>query len=731
MYVIGLEKIGEGVFGEKIAKLSGMLKERLPIPEGFVINREGFEFFLKKNKLEERIERKLENLDVDDYGKLMEVSSEIKEMFLASQIPERLKKDITEGYDSFLVRKEAKSVGGAALDFIRAGRENIYVSVRVSPATSHGSSFPGLFDTFLNISGQKGLFEAIKLSFASLYSPRAIFYRKKKGFESECLGGLVVQRMVDSEKSGVILNYKDSVVIEGSWGFGNSLSYGLVSPDRYLLDGYSGEIRESRVGRKVWMYKKDDLTGKTVKEVVVREKMEEQILGEREMEKIFELHKRVSDHYSGGQIVEWAIERGRIYLLQVRSLPETKESGPNEEGGEYLKGYGISEGFGKGPIRMINNTGDFERIGGGDVIATKILSPELIPFLGKAGGMVSEYGSLGSSISLVCREMGIPCVTEIDISQFSDNQMVSVDGAKGGVYYLKSDAPDLDQDLRIGRLEGVNATEVKLNFDLSMPFDFERVSDGIGLLTSEGLFANQNPVYIAKTNPEELLNVLMGMESIARNVYPKTVWYRSYSSLGDEINPILGMRGVRKSLEDPDMLKCEIETLKRLYSKGLNNVGILLSFISSVSEFRAAKQFIPFSLKLGIEVSIPSTALEIESFCKEGLNLVSINLPELTQLTTGVDRSNANISHLYSELNPAVMRLIESVVRACKHYNVEVSVSLERYDPDVIEKLVRIGVNSVSLSPEYVEEAKSLVSRTEKRMLLEKFRDKGDFEIVS
>jgi pyruvate,water dikinase len=244
------------------------------------------------------------------------------------------------------------------------------------------------------------------------------------------------------------------------------------------------------------------------------------------------------------------------------------------------------------------------------------------------------------------------------------------------------------------------------------------------------MFVNQNPVYLAKTNPEDLLNVLMGIESVARNVYPKTVWYRSYSPMGDEINPILGMRGVRKTLEEPEMLRCEIEALKRLYSKGLNNVGVILSFISSVSEFRAAKSFIPFSLKLGVEVSIPSTALEIESFCKEGLNLVSINLPELAQLTLGVDRTNANISHLYSESNPAVMKLIESVVRVCKHYNVEVSVYLERYNPEVIEKLVRIGVNSISLNPEYSEEAKSLVSRTEKRMLLEKFKD-GEFEIVS
>lgn len=731
MYVTSLEKTEGEASGEKAKKISDMLKERLPVPGGFVISREGFELFLKNNSLEERIAKALENLDVDDYNGLKEVSSEIKEMFLASQIPESLKNEILEGYDSFLIRKEAKSVGGAALDFIRAGRDNIYVSVRISAVTSADSSFPGLFDTFLNVSGQKGLFEAMKLAWASLYSQRAIYYRNKKGIPNESLGGILIQRMIDSEKSGVILSERGSVVIEGSWGLGTSLAYGLVSPDRYSLDGYSGDIQDKKIGKKVWMYRRDSISSKTVKESVTREKISEHLLDEREIAKIFELYKRVSDHYDQDQIVEWAIERGRAYLLQVRSSPESKENEFEEEEGECLEGFAISNGFGKGPVRMITNTGDFERIGNGDVIVTKVLSPELIPFLGKAEGMISEYGGTGSSVSLICKEMGVPCASEIDVSQFSENQMVSVNGTKGEVWFLKEiETPGFGGDLGIGRLEGVNATEVKLNFDLSMPFDFEKNVDGIGLLTSDGVFANQNPLYLAKTNPEDLLNALMGMESIARNLYPKTVWYRNYSSVGDEVNPILGVRGVRKSLEDPEMLKCEIETIKRLYSKGLNNVGILLSFVSSVSEFRAAKQFIPFSLKLGVEISIPSTALEIESFCKEGLNLVSINLPELTQLTLGVDRGNANVSHLYSESNPAVMKLIESVVRVCKHYNVETSVSLDRYDPNVIEKLVNIGVNSVSLDPEYAEEAKSLVSRTEKRIILEKLRDKGDFEIV-
>ena len=728
MYVVWLENAAEEEYGEKARLLSVLTRERMPVPEGFVITREGFEFFLKKNNLRERIENLIENLDVDDYKKLREVSREIRNMFIASHIPDTLKKEIVEGYEGFLIRKEAKSIGGPALDFIRAGRDNIYVAVRVS-GFSRNSSLPGLFDTFLGVSGQRGVLDSVKLAWASLYSPRAIFYRRKRGIEGDGLGCLIIQRMVDPEKSGVAMSVGGSVMIEGSWGFGNSLSYGLVSPDRYVLDSYSGEIRERKIGKKVWMYRRDGMTGKIAKECVMREKINGEILDEKETGKIFEVYKRVSECCGGEQVMEWAIERGRIYVLQARSLPRKNmtENIPDEEG-ERIEGYGVSGGSGKGPVRIIMNTDDFGKIGNGDIIATKILSPELVPFLGKATGVISEYGGLGSSVSLMCREMGIPCVTEIDISRFSDNQIISVSGEKGSVYCLSSEIGETDTSINIGRFEGVTATEVKLMIDLSNPSGYLKDADGIGLLTSEGVFREQDPVYMARSNPENVLSVLLGMESVAREAYPKTVWYRSYSRGVNEVSPLLGARGVRRSLEEPEMLKCEIEALKRLYSKGLNNVGIILPFVSSLSEFRTVKQLIPFSLKLGIEVSVPSAALEIESFCKEGLNLVSVNLPELAQLTLGVDRGDSRVSHLYSETNPAVMKLIEGIVRACRKYNIETSVSIERYDPDVVEKLVRAGVTSISVSPDYLNEAKSLVSRIEKRMLLEKMRDA---EIVS
>lgn len=722
----GLEKTDRTV-GEKALRLSEMLKERMPVPPGFVINSDGFELFLKKNQLEERISSLLEELDIDDYRRLTEVSNEIKGMFENSEIPENLKDEISSAYESLLVSREAKEVGGAALDFIKAGREQTNVAVRSSPMTSPDSSFAGQMESFLNVQGLGSLLESVKFCWSSLYTPRAIYYRKKKGFSDLALAGVIVQRMVNSEKSGSTLCEDSKVLVEGTWGLGNGISNGVVLPDVYTLERETGEELEKKIGVKSWIYTKDPLSGKTKKEAVLREKINAQLLDSEEVEKIFEMYKKVSSFYAQPQLIEWGIERGKVFLLQTRSVAWREGERTDMEGEPLTEGLNVSQGSGKGGVKIISNTGDFERIEEGDILATKILSPELFPFFGKISGIVSDYGGFASNLSLMCREFGLPCVTGVDTSSLNDGQNIRITNGK----LYSAEQPAVGENDLEGR--GVTATEIKVNLDFSREFDFEKEVDGVGLLKPEDLFAGTDPFSLSKANPEELVGMFHKIGSFAKKFYPKTVWYRSFSVRSDEVegewrekNPLLGWRGIRRSLEEPDILRCEIEAIRRLYSQGLNNIGIILSFVTSVEEFRSAKQLIPFSLKLGVEVCTPSSALDIESFCREGVNNVMINLPELTQLTLGVDRTNAKVSSIYSESDASVMKLVEDMVRICKNHNVEVSVYLERYDPYVLEKLIRAGVSSISLDPEFVEAGKNMVSRMEKKLLLDNMRERGE-----
>jgi len=725
MYVKSFERIEktERAVGEKALRLSEVFRERLPVPPGFVINSEGFGIFMKKNRMEEKISNLISDLNVDDYRRLSEVSGEIKRMFESSEMPDPLKKEIRDAYESLFVSREAKEVGGAALDFIRAGRDQINVAVRSSPITSPDSPFAGQTESVLNVQGFSKLLESVKFCWSSLYTPRAICYRKRKGFSDIPLAGIIVQRMVSSEKSGSVFTDNSSVIIEGAWGLGNAISNGIVLPDVYVLDKESGNEVEKKIGKKLWLYAKDALSGSTRKEPVLREKVNAQLLDSGELKKLFDMYMKVSSLYAQPQIIEWGMERGRAFLLQARSFPAREVGGETPEGKALMEGLNVSQGSVKGGIRIISNTGDFDRIADGDILATKILSPELFPFFSRIKGIVSDYGGFTSGLSFMCREFGIPCVTGLDTSSLNEGLEVSITNGK---IYPGEDAGESEE-------EGVTATEIKVNLDFSGEFDLEGEVDGVGLLKPEYLFAGRDPFSLSRANPEELVGVFHRIGTIAKKFYPKTVWYRSFSVRSDQIegewkerNPLMGWRGIRRSLEEPEILKCEMEAIRRLYSQGLNNVGIILSFVTSVEEFRSAKNMIPFSIKLGIEVCTPSSALDIESFCREGVNNVLVNLPELTQFTLGVDRTNAKVSSIYSESSPPVMSLIGSVVRMCKNYGVGVSIFLERYDPEVIERLIRIGVNSISLNPEFIRMGKSMVSRMEKKMLLENLRERGE-----
>ena len=151
---------------------------------------------------------------------------------------------------------------------------------------------------------------------------------------------------------------------------------------------------------------------------------------------------------------------------------------------------------------------------------------------------------------------------------------------------------------------------------------------------------------------------------------------------------------------------------------------MILPFISSVNELRRAKALIDFPFKLGIMIDSPAAALKIEDFCKEEIDFVSIGLKSLIQLVLGIDSDNTKTSSLYSELDPAVTGLIEHIVKVCRQYNVETSVYSESINSQIIETFIKLGVGSISIESDMLEEAKSITARTERKLLLDNLRNR-------
>jgi pyruvate,water dikinase len=272
--------------------------------------------------------------------------------------------------------------------------------------------------------------------------------------------------------------------------------------------------------------------------------------------------------------------------------------------------------------------------------------------------------------------------------------------------------------------------------------------DGVGLLRIEHMItkAGIHPAkLIREGRAEDYIKILIdGIKPIAKPFQPKPVWVRTLDARSDEFrnleggaeepkedNPMLGWHGIRRSLDEPELLKAELEAVKRLHEEGLTNVHIMLPFVISVEEFRAAREIakeieLPETVKIGIMVETPAAALTIQDFCKEGIDFVSFGTNDLSQLVLGVDRNNSKLASLFTETHPAVKKMIKYVIKVCKSYQVESSVCGEAPSniPQFVEFLVRCGIDSISANIEAIDRVKNTVIRTEKKLLLEALREK-------
>ncbi len=775
MYTLSLDKAEDSKrVGSKALNLSRALKAGLPVPGGFVLTSDAYARLISLDKLWDRVKGILEGLDPENIRELREKSREIRGLILNSELPDSMKKEIKEAYDGLAVSREVKDAGGKALDFIKAGRGESFVAVRSSVVAEEASnSFAGQTFSLMNVIGSGNLFNSIKLCWSSLFSPEAIYYRRNRGISGLPLMAVVVQRMVDPEKSGIIFTANPStndinrMVIEGSWGLGESIVSGIVNPDEYILNKDTGEVLEKTLNKKFWQYTRDALTGKTIKERVTSSKVHANVLTEQEIKKLWELSKKVEDATGRPQDIEWSIARNRIYLLQARpittlnrEMPDPARAGVPESQTPLLKGIAASPGFARARARIIADSNELERVEPGDILVVKKANPDYTPLLKRISGLVLDTGGRNSYMATISREFQVPCIvgTENATTLLRDGQEIILDAMNGKIYQpvprpnpqpdgtvneaTATPDPGIPDAERLPALgEGITATEVRLNLALpELDENTAKLCDGIGILGAERLLTGEgrNPFETARTNPQELVQLISSrLGTLAKLLYPKPICYRSLDLSTDDVrnlegedetpresNPLMGWRGLRRSLDQPEIFKCEVQALKKLSQEGLNNITLLLPFISTIQELRDAKSLIDFPLKLGIVIDTPSSALSIGDFCQEGISHASINLGSLSQLTLGVDRENPEISKLYSETDPSVLRLVRYVINGCRKHKVEVSVFSDvNLDPEMIERLIALGIRSISVDRNSLENMKTSIARTERKLLLEKIRN--------
>jgi pyruvate,water dikinase len=748
MGVLWFNEIGKQdipLVGGKGANLGEMFRNEIPVPNGFVIDSKTYRDFIEKTGIKEKIEKILENLDVEDTDTLSKVSQEIRNLVESTPVPEEIEREIKEAYEQ-LIRMEGS---------------NILVAVR-SSATAEDlpdASFAGQQDTFLNVGGEE-LVHYVRKCWSSLYTPRAIYYRVQKGFRHEDVSiAVVVQKMVNSEKSGVMFTShpvtgEPITIVEAVFGLGEAIVSGKVTPDTYIFDRKKRKIEDVKIGEKSMMITRQN--GRTVQVELDERKSKERVLSDEELIKLVEIGEGIEAHYGTPQDVEWAIEDGKIYIVQTRPVTTIKKEfeaeAELEEGVEViLKGLGASPGLGIGVVKVITGEKEISKVQEGDILVTTMTTPDMVPAMRRAAAIVTDEGGMTCHAAIVSRELGVPAVvgTKEGTKVLKDGMIVTVDGERGLVYLGEVKEKKKEEPAVVATAAPlITATEVKVN--VSIPDAAERAAatgaDGVGLFRIEHMVLGleKHPMkYIKEGQMDVYIDALyQGMKKVLQAFYPKPVWIRTLDAPTDEFrameggedepieaNPMLGFRGIRRDLFEEEHLRAEFRAIKKLVDEGLTNVGIMLPLISNVEEVRRAKRILieeglPLDkIEFGIMVETPAAALIIEDLVKEGIDFISFGTNDLTQYTLAVDRNNENVAYLFDETHPAVMKLIEMVIKVCRENGVKTSICGQAGSyPHVVERLVELGIDSVSANQDAVKTVRETIYRIERKIMLDKLR---------
>ena len=749
-----------GSVGGKGASLGELTAAGLPVPPGFVVAADSYRSFIEDTGIDEEL---FEAVDVDpeDSAALAEAESRAQKLILNTELPKQLREEITAAYNGL-------DDGDA------------FVAVR-SSATAEDlpdASFAGQQETFLNITGED-LLDRVRRCWASLFTQRAIYYREEQGFEHSRVDiAVVVQRMVDAEKSGVMFTSHPStgdlqLIIEAAWGLGEGVVSGSVSPDNYVVDRQNSEIEEITLAEKKSMYVKDPDTGETVEREVPEERREARVIDEEEIFRLMELGERVEDHYDTPQDVEWAIFGGEVYMLQSRPITTIADEGETARsksatsgsdlteadaderkdgsGEELLSGLSASPGVASGAVRIVQGIDQLDKVGDGDVIVTEMTTPDMVPAMKRAAAIVTNEGGMTSHAAIISRELGVPAAvgTGTATSTLVDDQIVTIDGGKGTIKEGRAETEEEDDAVEDVRPQSsvtpMTATEVKVN--VSIPQAAQRAAatdaDGVGLLRLEHLVLSMNKTpekYVADHGADAYIEeIVTGVERVADAFYPKPVTVRTLDAPTDEYrqleggedephehNPMLGYRGIRRSLDRPDVFEYELRAFTRLFEMGHDNVEIMLPLVNDADDVLAARRLIeragidPERRSWGVMIETPASALCVEEIVECGIDFVSFGTNDLTQYTLAVDRNNEHVAHLFDELHPAVLDLIGHTIRTCREHDIRTSICGEAGSkPRMVRFLVNEGISSISANIDAVRDVQHEVKRVERKLVLD------------
>ncbi len=773
-WVIDLAHVGMqdvGIVGGKNASLGEMIQHLAPlgvqVPQGYATTAYAYRAFLEHNNLTQRIQNALDALDIEDLAALEQTGLIIRGWVAQAALPAELEQAVRTAH------AHLERIAGSILS----------CAVR-SSATAEDlptASFAGQQETYLNVRGIDAVLDRIRHVFASLYNDRAIAYRVHQGFDHHRVAlSAGIQQMVRSDlgASGVLFTldtesgFRDAILLTGAWGLGETIVQGQVNPDEFLIykpaiNNKRALLRKTLGSKKLRMVYRDNRDGGSPVEVIKTTKSEQQrfCINEVEATELAKMAIAIERHYNKPMDIEWAKDgnSGQLFIVQAR--PETVRSRESalcieefklEESGKVLiEGRAIGGRIGQGPVRVIPNVREIQRVQPGDVLVTDMTDPDWEPVMKKASAIVTDRGGRTCHAAIIARELGIPAIVGCGdaTEKLIDDQLVTVscaEGETGRVYAGKLAFTHMQTD--IGDLP---EPPLRIMMNVGNPeraFDFSRLPHhGIGLARLEFMISNSIGIHPrALLEPEAVTDEVRevvaerthgydspkafyveklreGISTLAAAFAPHPVIVRlsdfksnEYANLiggnffePEEENPMLGFRGacryLSKDFADSFAMECEAINAVR-NDMGLDNVQVMVPFVRTLDEAREVIALLEANdlrrsdgVKIIMMCEIPANVLLAEQFL-EYFDGFSIGSNYQTQLTLGVDRDSGLVAHRFDERDPAVMQLFQAAIAACNKAGKYIGICGQAPSdhPELAEWLMQQGIDSLSLNPDSV-----------------------------
>ncbi|MFH2018705.1 MAG: phosphoenolpyruvate synthase [bacterium] len=761
--------------GEMYSKLT---KKGIKIPNGFALTAEAYWKFLKANELDKKIKTTLKDLDVKDVKTLAVAGKKIRQMILNAKIPKEIEKEVLKEYKKLAGKKKKFSVAvrssataedlpGASF----AGQQETYLNVRgeASLMLAIKKCIASLF-TDRAISYREAMgFEHSKVALSVCVQEMV---RSDSGS-----AGVMFTLDTESGFSGVVLInsayglgenvVKGRVIPDQFYVFKAGLKKGFKS------------IISRRLGSKE--VKLIYASKGTIQKKVNTKDQKKYSLSEHEVLQLAKWGVMIEDHYGRAMDIEWAKdgETGELLIVQARSETVKSQEKINiiesyrlgRRGKVLITGISIGQRIGQGKTRIIDSPKQMKKFKAGEVLVTRITDPDWEPIMRMAGAIVTEQGGKTSHAAIVSRELGIPCLVGASKARqlVKNGQQVTVSCAEGEEGYVYDGR--LPFKVEKTKVKSMLPTRTKIMMNVGDPdqaFSFSAIpNDGIGLAREEFIFTNFIKIHpLALVNYNKITDkrvkaqidaltvgykdkkqfcidkLAEGIAFIASAYHPNDVVVRlsdfktnEYATLiggtdyePHEENPMLGWRGASRYY-DPKYkagFALECAALKKAREVwGLKNIIVMVPFCRTVDEGKKVlavmKQFGLERGKSGLQIymmcEVPSNVILAKEFSKifDGF---SIGSNDLTQLTLGVDRDSALVSHVYDENNLAVKTLIRQVIHSAHKYGCKVGICGQAPSdyPEFAEFLVREGIDSISLNPDTVLKTRLRIAAMEKKL---------------